>query len=85
MKHINLLVFVTQLGLSVVFPLGGCTLLALWLRQRFALGSWVLVAGIVLGLVTAFDAFRQTLNAMSRLSRDRRENEPPPVSFNDHL
>lgn len=85
MKNINLLVFVTQLGLSVVFPLGGCTLLALWLRQRFALGSWVLIAGIGLGFVTAFDGFRQTLKAMARMSRDRREDEPPPVSFNDHL
>lgn len=85
MKNINLLVFVTQLGLSVVFPLAGGILLALWLRQKYALGSWVLFVGIGLGLLAAFDGFRQTLKAMARMSRDNREDDPPPISFNDHI
>lgn len=84
MKDLNLLVFLTQLGLSVGFPLVGCTLFALWLREHFSLGSWVLYAGIGLGLVCAVDDFRQTLKAMERMSQPKGEDEPPPVSFNEH-
>lgn len=84
MKNINLLVFMTQLGLSVVFPLGGLTLAALWLRQKYSLGVWVVCVGIGLGLICAVDGFRQTLKAMERMARDKREEEEPPVSFNEH-
>jgi hypothetical protein len=32
----------------------------------------------------AIDGFRTSLKLMSRLSRRRKDPEPPPVSFNDH-
>ena len=34
MKNLNLLIWLTQLGLSVAVPLGGFILLGLWLSQR---------------------------------------------------
>ena len=37
MKDLNLLVFLTQLGFTVAFPLAGFVLLAIWLRDRFGL------------------------------------------------
>lgn len=83
MKNINLLVFITQLGLSVAVPLGGLLLLALWLRSRFSWGSWVVVVGLVLGIMIAADGLRSTIRAMTRLSEDKKQ-EPPAVSFNDH-
>lgn len=84
MKDINLLVWLTQLGFSVVFPLAGFTLLAVWLRSRFGLGIWVLFVGIGVGLLCAVDGFRQSLKAMERMGRHPKEDDPPPVSFNDH-
>lgn len=84
MKDLNLLVFLTQLGFSVVFPLAGFTLLALWLRQQYSLGSWVVYVGIGLGFLCALDGFRMTLKAMERMSSDKRKQDPPPVSFNEH-
>lgn len=84
MKNLNLLVFMTQLGFSVVFPLAGFSLLALWLRDRYGLGVWVVYAGIGLGFLLAVDGFRNTLKVMERMARDKREDDPPPVSFNDH-
>lgn len=84
MKDLSLLVWLTQLGLSVAVPLAGFVLLAVWLRSRFGLGDWVLWAGIVLGLVSAIDGLRTSLKALSRLSRNRQDPEPPSVSFNDH-
>ena len=83
MKEMSLFVFVTQLGLSVAVPLGGFIFLGIWLRQRFDLGIWVVLAGIFLGIVTAVDGLRSSLKAMERLSRDKKQ-DPPPVSFNNH-
>lgn len=84
MKDLTLLVWLTQLGLSTALPLGGFILLALWLKSSFGWGDWVLWTGIILGITTAVDGFRNSLKAMERLSKRKREDAPPPVSFNDH-
>lgn len=83
MKDINLLVWLTQLGLSVAFPLGGFILLAVWLQSRFDWGSWVIWVGAALGLLFAVDGLRVCLKTLSRLSK-KPENQPPSVSFNEH-
>ena len=83
MKDLSLLVWLSQLGLSVALPLGGCTLVALWLRNQFHWGNWILVVGIILGLVCAFDGLRTSLKAMKRLS-DGKSDKDPPVSYNEH-
>ncbi len=83
MKHLNMLVWITQLGLSVAAPLGGCIWLSVWLRQRFDWGPWVVIVGVILGLVSAAEGLRSSIRAMERMTRDKKK-EPPPVSFNDH-
>lgn len=85
MKDLSLLVWLTQLGLSVVAPLVGYVLLAIWLRNRFDWGSWVIWCGAVIGVISAADGLRSSLRLMSRMAKDRKKDEgPPPVSFNDH-
>ena len=85
MKNLNMLVWLTQLGLSVAGPLAGFILLAVWLRQHFELGGWVLVAGIILGISGAIDGFRVSMKAMEQMSKGKPgKSDPPPVSFNDH-
>ena len=83
MKNLNLLVWLTQLGLSVAVPLGGFVLLAVWLRQQFGWGVWVIAAGVIIGLVCAVDGLRTSLKAMEHMAKDKKE-DVPPVSFNDH-
>lgn len=83
MKNLSLLVWLTQLGMSVALPLAGFVWLAVWLRQRFDLGVWVIVIGVAVGLICAADGLRSSLKAMERMSQDKKEKEPP-VSFNDH-
>lgn len=85
MKELSLLVWLTQLGFSVAFPLAGFILLAVWLRERFGLGMWIVWIGIVLGFVGAIDGLRSSLKALERLSRRKRDGGPPPVSFNEHI
>ena len=83
MKDLNLLIWLTQLGISVALPLGGFIWLGVWLRQQFDLGVWVVLAGIFVGLVCAVDGMRVSIKAMERMGKDKKD-EPPPVSFNEH-
>ena len=83
MKNVNMLIWLTQLGISVAAPLGGFIWLGAWLRQRFQLGVWVVLVCFFLGIVCAIDGMRARLKAMERMSKEKNE-EPPPVSFYDH-
>lgn len=83
MKNLSLLVWLTQLGLSVALPLGGFILLGVWLHRQFGWGSWAVIAGVALGVICAVDGLRSSLKAMKRMSKDTQPQEPP-VSFNDH-
>lgn len=83
MKNMTMLVWFAQLGLSVVIPLAGFSWLGVWLRQQFDWGIWVVIVGIVLGLICAVDGLRTSLKAMERMAKEDKE-EKPPVSFNDH-
>ena len=86
MKDLTLIVYLGQLGLSVALPMAGFVLLAVWLRNTFQWGQWVIFAGIGLGLICAIESLLTTLKALSRISRKNKDKDdsPPPVSFNDH-
>ena len=83
MKNVNLLIWLTQLGLSVAIPLAGFIFLGIWLHSSCDCGQWTIWFGVVLGITTAADGLRQSLKAMERMSGADRE-KTPPVSFNDH-
>lgn len=83
MKDLSLIIWLTQLGFSTALPLAGFVLLAVWLRDRFGWGDWVIWVGVIVGFICAIDGFRTSLKAMSRMSKDKSSDEPP-VSFNDH-
>ncbi len=83
MKNINLLIWLTQLGLSVVLPLGGFIWLGVWLHRHLEWGIWIVIVCIVIGVVSAADGFRASMKAMERFNK-KEKTDPPPVSFNDH-
>ena len=84
MKELSLLTWLTQLGLSVAMPLAGFIFLSLWLRSRFELGIWVVIVGVLLGLVSAWNGLCTSLKLLNQLSRKGKKEEEPPVCFNDH-
>lgn len=83
MKNLSMIVWITQLGLSVAIPPAMFILLAVWLRQQQNWGDWVIWAGIVLGVYSAIEGLRASLKAMERLAGDKNDKQPP-VSFNEH-
>jgi uncharacterized membrane protein len=83
MKNLQLLTWLTQLGLSTAVPLAGFILLAVWLRNRFGVGNWVLFVGIVLGVFSAIDGFYKSLKALENLTKEKKKDKPP-ISFSEH-
>ena len=83
MKNLHLVAWLTQLGFSTAVPLAGFILLAVWLRNRFGWGNWVLFVGIGLGLISAVDGFVRNLKVLSRLGKDTKE-EKQHLSFTEH-
>lgn len=83
MKDISLLTWLSQLGLSVAVPPVVFILLAVWLRNRFAWGQWVIWVGVVLGLYCAVTGLISSLRMLSQLTRNKKQDDPI-VSFNDH-
>ena len=85
MKNLHLLIWVTQLGISIAAPLVGFVLLAVWLRNRFALGVWVILVGVGLGVIGAVDGLRSSLRTMEKLSQKEKDQEDKPtLSFHEH-
>lgn len=78
------LVWLTQFGMSVAVPPVLSLWGAVWLQRRFALGSWVVAAGFLVGLLAAVGGLRSSLKAIDRQAKPAKKNEPPPVSFNRH-
>ena len=82
MKDLNLFIWLTQLGLSTAVPLAGFVLLGVWLHKSHQWGVWVVIAGVILGIICAVDGLRMSLKSMERMTKDKKKT--PPVGFNDH-
>ncbi len=59
----------TQLGFSIAFPMILCTVGALRLSQRFGLGSWVVLVGVLFGMVSGISCFLTFAQSMVRRSK----------------
>ena len=76
------LVWLTQLGVSLAAPPLLCLGGAWWLRQRFSLGLWVLVLGLILGIGGMASAAAAFFRRARRQAE--REDSRPPDTFNTH-
>ena len=83
MKEMNLLVWLTQLGLSLVIPLGSFIFLGFWLHHSIGWGRWVLILGIALGILTGVRSLWDALKIMTKMDASK----PPEKiqQFNDHV
>lgn len=84
MKDINLLVWLMQLGISAAVPLAGFILLSVWLHNSRGWGSWVVIAGIILGILSAVSGLRSSLAYLNKASKPEDEDEQNVISYNEH-
>lgn len=85
MKFWSLLIWVTQFGLSVIFPVCFFLLLASWLQNTYDLSSWVVILGGVLGVLTSVSTVRSCIRSLRKdTERAANSEQQPPLAFNDH-
>lgn len=84
MKLLNLLMWVTQFGLSCLFPLCFFLMLAVWLQNKFGLGMWILVVCGVLGLLVTISTVKANIRSLLKAADEASDQKNPPISFNDH-
>ncbi len=85
MKDFNLIIWITQLGLSVALPPVGFLFLARWLQFCLGWGDWLLWIGIGLGVIVAASGFWSNLKLLKKIAAKKdNDRKPPVVSFNDH-
>lgn len=84
MKILNLLLWVTQFGFSILFPLLFFLCLAVWLQNRFQLGMWIIALCGIIGLLTTVSTVKSCLRSLRKAAEEASSQEPPPIAFNDH-
>ena len=84
MKILNLLLWVTQFGVSLLFPLCFFLWLAYWLQGKFGLGMWIVVVLGVIGVLTSITTTRSCIHSLQKAAQEVASQEKPPIAFNDH-
>jgi len=69
------LIYFTQFGISMVIPPLVGAYSAYWLRTRFALGGWVVIVGILLGIGAACVSVRDLLRFTERQAQKRQKEQ----------
>ena len=85
MKILNLLLWATQFGFSILSPMCFFLMLAVWLQTKFGLGMWIIVVFGVLGLLTTVSTVKSCLRSLLQAAEEASSQEEPPIAFNDHI
>ena len=73
-----------QMGFTIVVPPILLCMLANWLKKRFDLGYWIILAAIVIGLLSAFTTIAKLCKYF--LAKNTKENEKNRnISYQKHL
>lgn len=84
MKTLSLLLWVSQFGLSVLFPFCLFLYLGFWLQNRFDLGLWIMAICGIIGFLTSVSTAKSCLRSLLKARDEASSQEKTPISFNDH-
>ena len=84
MKTLSLILWVSQFGLSVLFPLCLFLYLGYWVQTRFDLGFWIMAVFGVIGFMTSISTAKSCIRSLVKARDEAASQERPPISFNDH-
>ena len=84
MKILSMILWVTQFGLSILFPLCLFLYLGFWLQTRFGMSGWVMAVCGIIGFLTSVSTAKSCLKSLLKARDEVSPPKKPPVSFNDH-
>ncbi len=73
------LIYLTQMGLTLAIPPIISLWGASWLQQRFGLGNWIMIAGIILGIGGMISNLLDYIRMFSRRAKAETKER---ISFN---
>lgn len=78
------MVMVGQLGFSLVTPPLLLGALGLWLKNRFGLGSWIVLLMLFIGIMTLISTARSYFRDISAAGKKNSGHRPSGTSYFDH-
>ena len=84
MKVLSMILWVTQFGLSILFPFCIFLYLGFWLQTRFDMGIWVMAVCGIIGFLTSVSTAKSSLRSLLKARDEVSPPKKPPISFNDH-
>ena len=84
MKILSLILWVTQFGLSILFPLCVFLYLGFWLQTRFSLGIWVMAVCGIIGFMTSISTAKACIQSLLKAAEEAVPTRERPIAFNDH-
>lgn len=78
---LSALTWIMQVGISVALPLTLSVLLAVFLRNRYGIGKWIVAVGVAVGILGAAGGLVSSLRSLHRLGD---QEEKPPGGFNGY-
>ena len=83
MKQLQKLLWLTQLGGSLVTPPLLCLFLGHLAQSKWGWGTWVMVAAILIGLAASACSAASFLRYCKKCSEKERKGDKP-IAFNNH-
>ena len=80
-RFLRAMVILSQMLFSVAIPPVVFILGASWLQNRFSLGKWVMLLGVLLGVAGAIMGLWNTVKS---LLQNEKIGSKTPTSYNDH-
>lgn len=78
-KTMRALAWITQFGLNMITPLVLCLIAASWLKNKFAVGDWIMLAAIAVGILCAcasmYSFIKTVKNENRRDSDDEKDSD----------
>ena len=84
MKILSLILWVSQFGLSVLFPFCLFLYLGYLVQNRFDLGLWVMLLFGVIGFMTSISTAKSCVRSLLKEIARQSDSKEPPIAFNDH-
>ena len=81
-KALQNLLWISQLGVSLITPPLVCIWGAYWLQNHFSLGGWIMILGIILGFGAAASSGMAFYRMVLRQAKKKEEKHGK--SFNSH-
>lgn len=74
-KHMRAATWITQFGLSMVSPIILCVIFALWLRNTFNTGDWLVLVAIIVGVAASFVTMVSYMKTVKKEMEDKDDDK----------